>query len=132
MARLLIRGGRILDPACDMDESAELLIEEGRIAAIGPELDARGAEIVDAVGCWVAPGFVDLHTHLREPGEYGERAAFLAPDTDALALEARLDRYGVLLQQWIYHHILPHRRFALHIWGVNDLTLPAFSNSNNR
>ncbi len=73
MARLLIRGGRILDPASDMDESAELLIEEGRIAAIGPELDARGAEIVDAVGCWVAPGFVDLHAHLREPGqEYKE------------------------------------------------------------
>ena len=73
MARLLIRGGRILDPARDMDESAELLIEEGRIVALGSDLEARGAEVVDATGCWVAPGFVDLHTHLREPGqEYKE------------------------------------------------------------
>ena len=73
MARLLIRGGRILDPGCDMDESAELLIEEGRIVALGSDLEARGAEVVDATGCWVAPGFVDLHTHLREPGqEYKE------------------------------------------------------------
>jgi dihydroorotase len=73
VARLLIRGGRILDPARDMDESAELLIEEGRIVALGSDLEARGAEVVDATGCWVAPGFVDLHTHLREPGqEYKE------------------------------------------------------------
>ena len=73
MDRLLIRGGRVLDPACDRDEHAELLMEDGRIAAVGQDLEASGAEVVDAGGCWVAPGFIDLHTHLREPGqEYKE------------------------------------------------------------
>ncbi|MFP6622894.1 MAG: dihydroorotase [Myxococcota bacterium] len=69
----MIRGGRVLDPASEIDESADVLIDDGVIVAVGPELDARGAEVLDAAGCWVAPGFVDLHTHLREPGqEYKE------------------------------------------------------------
>jgi dihydroorotase len=73
LARLLIRGGRVLDPAGDVDESADVLVEDGTIAAVGPDLEARGAEVLDASGCWVAPGFIDLHTHLREPGqEYKE------------------------------------------------------------
>lgn len=73
MARLLIRGGRILDPAQSRDERADLLLEDGRVAALGSDLEARGAEVLDAEGCWVAPGFIDLHTHLREPGqEYKE------------------------------------------------------------
>jgi len=73
LARLLIRGGRVLDPSCDRDEHADVLVEDGRIVALGPALEARGAEVLDAAGCWVAPGFIDLHTHLREPGqEYKE------------------------------------------------------------
>ncbi len=73
MARLLIRGGRLLDPGNNVDEIADVLIEDGRIAAVGLALEARGAEVLDAAGGWVAPGFVDLHTHLREPGqEYKE------------------------------------------------------------
>jgi dihydroorotase len=76
MARIWIRGGRVIDPASGWDEVADVLIEDGAIAAIGSELDARGAEVVDASGCWVAPGFVDMHTHLREPGqEYKEDLA---------------------------------------------------------
>ena len=73
MERLLIRGGRVLDPASDRDEVADLLVEDGAIAEIGSGLAAEGAEVVDASGCWVAPGFVDMHTHLRAPGqEYKE------------------------------------------------------------
>jgi len=73
VTKIVIRGGRVLDPACDRDETADVLIEAGRITAVGPSLDAADAEVVDATGCWVAPGFVDLHTHLREPGqEYKE------------------------------------------------------------
>jgi dihydroorotase len=76
VSRILIRGGRILDPASDRDEVADLRIEEGRVAEIGATLDAQGSEVVDASGCWVTPGFVDLHTHLREPGqEYKEDIA---------------------------------------------------------
>ena len=71
--RTLIRGGRLLDPATKTDATADLLIEDGIIIGRGPGLDAAGAEVIDASGCWVAPGFVDMHTHLREPGqEYKE------------------------------------------------------------
>ena len=63
----------MLDPASGRDEVADLLIEDGRIAAWGASLSAEGAQRIDAAGCWVAPGFVDLHSHLREPGqEYKE------------------------------------------------------------
>ena len=73
MARLLIRGGRVLDPASERDERADVLVDDGVISAVGLDLEARGAEVLDAEGCWVAPGFIDLHTHLREPGqEYKE------------------------------------------------------------
>jgi dihydroorotase len=76
MARICIRGGHVLDPATGRDEPSDVLLEDGVVAAVGPGLEARGAESVDASGCWVAPGFVDLHTHLREPGqEYKEDLA---------------------------------------------------------
>ncbi|TFG98206.1 MAG: dihydroorotase [Myxococcales bacterium] len=76
MTRVLIRGGRLLDPLSGLDELGDLLIEEGRIRAAGGQLDGRGAEVIEAAGAWVAPGFVDMHTHLREPGqEYKEDIA---------------------------------------------------------
>lgn len=73
MSVLLIQGGRVIDPASGRDEPADVRIEDGRIAAVGAGLPAAGAEIVDASGCVVAPGFVDMHVHLRDPGfEYAE------------------------------------------------------------
>lgn len=76
MTRLLVRNGRVLDPAAGRDEPGSVLVEDGRIAAVGRDLEAPGAEVVDAEGGWIAPGFVDLHTHLREPGqEYKEDIA---------------------------------------------------------
>jgi dihydroorotase len=77
MQRIRIRGGRVLDPAGERDELADVLVEGGRIAAVGaPGAELGEAEVIDAAGCWVAPGFVDLHVHLREPGqEYKEDIA---------------------------------------------------------
>ncbi|MGH0031352.1 MAG: dihydroorotase [Myxococcota bacterium] len=76
MSATLLRGGRVLDPAIDRDERADVRIEDGRIAAVGTDLPVDGATVVDAQGKWVAPGFVDLHSHLREPGqEYKEDIA---------------------------------------------------------
>jgi dihydroorotase len=76
MSRLLIRGGRVLDPASDRDAAGDVLIEDGVIVAVDADIDTRGAEVLDAEGGWIAPGFVDLHTHLREPGqEYKEDIA---------------------------------------------------------
>ena len=76
MTRLLIRGGRLLDPTADRDEPGDVLCVDGRIEAVGAGLDPRGAEVLDAEGAWITPGFVDLHAHLREPGqEYKEDIA---------------------------------------------------------
>ncbi len=80
--KLLIRNGRVIDPANNLDEVRDLLIEDGRIAAVAREIEAGDAELLDAAGLVVAPGFIDMHVHLREPGiehaetiETGTRAA---------------------------------------------------------
>jgi len=67
---LLIRNGRVLDPASRTDASLDVLLDSGRIARVGANLQAPGgAEIFNATGLIVAPGFIDLHCHLREPGQ---------------------------------------------------------------
>jgi dihydroorotase len=60
---MLIRGGRILDPSEDRDEAGDILIEAGTIAEVAAGLDVPGAEVLEAKGAWIAPGFVDLHCH---------------------------------------------------------------------
>jgi dihydroorotase len=72
-----LRGGRVIDPASGRDARGDVLIENGRIAAVEAALESAGdAEVLDAEGLWVTPGFVDLHAHLREPGqEYKEDIA---------------------------------------------------------
>ena len=65
---LLIRGGRVIDPASRLDARVDILVENGRITQIGDGLKAKAAEVLDATGCVVTPGFIDIHTHLREPG----------------------------------------------------------------
>jgi dihydroorotase len=89
--RILVRSGRVVDPASGRDEVADLLIEDGRIAAA--DGSTSGASVVDADGLIVAPGFVDLHAHLREPGredketiETGCRAAALGGYTAVSAM----------------------------------------------
>src|SRR5436853_3775593 len=67
--KLLIKGGRIVDPSQSIDKVADLLIEAGRVKAVGNDLAGDDAEVFDANGLVVAPGFIDLHVHLREPGE---------------------------------------------------------------
>lgn len=76
MPRILIRGGRVIDPASGRDERADVLLASGAVEAIGAKLSAPDAELIDATNCWVTPGFIDLHAHLREPGqEYKEDIA---------------------------------------------------------
>ncbi len=79
---LLIRGGRVIDPASHTDAARDVLVDDGRIARVATAIDVAGAEVLDATGLIVAPGFIDLHCHLREPGdepaetiETGTRAA---------------------------------------------------------
>ena len=66
---LLIKGGRVVDPASGLDGVADVLLSEGAIEAVGKRLAAPdGAEVIDAKGLIVSAGFVDMHCHLREPG----------------------------------------------------------------
>lgn len=74
--RLLVKGGRVIDPANHLDEVADLLVENGVIREIRPGIPEAGAEVLDAAGKVVCPGFIDIHVHLREPGfEYKEDIA---------------------------------------------------------
>lgn len=80
---LLLKNGRVIDPSNGLDESLDLLINGGSISEIGRQLDRPGAEVIDASGWIVAPGFIDLHVHLREPGK--EDAETIATGTRAAA-----------------------------------------------
>ncbi|HLN59648.1 MAG TPA: dihydroorotase [Thermoanaerobaculia bacterium] len=76
MSRLLVSGGRVVDPASNRDGVLDLLLEDGIVARVEPDLPAAGAKVFDASGLLVFPGFIDLHAHLREPGrEYAETVA---------------------------------------------------------
>ena len=68
---LLIRGGRMIDPAARVDAELDILLRDGRVAEVAPTKKVRGSadETFDARGLVVAPGFIDLHVHLREPGQ---------------------------------------------------------------
>ncbi|HTP35861.1 MAG TPA: dihydroorotase [Candidatus Acidoferrales bacterium] len=79
---IVIKNGRVIDPASYTDRIADVLIVDGRIAGVAPNLSSPKAEVYDAAGMIVAPGFIDMHVHLREPGfehaenlESGSRAA---------------------------------------------------------
>jgi len=67
MSSILIRGGRVIDPARNIDRSANLLLIDGRIVGVD-ESPAHADEVIDAAGCIVCPGLIDIHVSLREPG----------------------------------------------------------------
>ena len=115
MEKMIIRGGRIIDPANGVNMIADLLIENGKVAAIGDNLSADGAKEFDAAGKVVAPGFIDMHCHLRDPGqEYKEdlisgtkaaaRGGFTAvccmPNTHPVKDNMSVTRYILEKAQW--------------------------------
>ncbi len=71
MRELLITGGQLIDPASGVDRPLDILLRDGRVAEVGErgKLDRSGIEVLKAKGLVVAPGFIDLHVHLREPGQ---------------------------------------------------------------
>ena len=69
MKPLLIKNGRVVDPASKLDARRDILVEDGRLAAVEAKIDRAGAEVFDAANLVVAPGFIDMHVHLREPGK---------------------------------------------------------------
>ncbi len=73
---LLIKNGRVLNPSNGQDCVADLLIRDGSIAEISPQISESADREINAAGCFVMPGFIDLHVHLRDPGfEYKETVA---------------------------------------------------------
>ncbi len=68
MSALLVRGGRVIDPAQNLDAVRDVLLQGGTVVALGEHLDTRDREVYDAQGTIVAPGFIDMHVHFREPG----------------------------------------------------------------
>jgi dihydroorotase len=117
-SRILFRGVRLVDPASSRDGSTDVLVEDDAVAAVEPGIDPGRATVVDGEGLVLAPGLVDLHAHLREPGfehketvETGSRAAAAGgytavcamPNTDPVAdnvaviaeVRARADKAGL-------------------------------------
>lgn len=81
--KILIKGGRILNPATNMDEIADLLIVDGRVDAIEKEIITEADRVVDAEGKYVMPGFIDLHVHFRDPGLTHKEDIFTGMDSAA-------------------------------------------------
>src|SRR5271169_3279406 len=107
---IVIKNGRVIDPASQTDRVADVLIVDGRIAGVAPNLASPKAELFDATGMIVAPGFIDMHVHLREPGfehaetiESGSKAAAAGgftsicpmPNTHPVNDDATVTRYVV-------------------------------------
>jgi len=66
---LLLKNGRVIDPATGTDETLDILIDKGKFIAMKPRIEAASARIIDVSRLVVAPGFIDMHTHLRDPGQ---------------------------------------------------------------
>ncbi|MFC1479999.1 dihydroorotase [Candidatus Omnitrophota bacterium] len=91
--RILIKNGRIIDPLQNIDKKGDVLIEKGKVVQVGGTIKAKDVETINAAGKIVAPGFVDMHAHLREPGreevetiETGLRAAVCGGFTTVCAM----------------------------------------------
>ena len=71
--RILIRNGQVVDPSSKTEGRFDVLVEEDRIVRMAEQIDETADRVLDAEGCYVMPGFIDLHVHLRDPGlEYKE------------------------------------------------------------
>lgn len=90
---ILIKGGRVVDPDTKLDQISDVLIKEGKIADVGEDIEEEADTVLDAEGCYVMPGFIDMHVHLRDPGltwkediESGSRAAARGGFTTIVAM----------------------------------------------
>ena len=66
---ILIKNGRVIDPDTRKDGRYDILIEEDKIVKVDQEIKEEAEEVIDEEGCYVMPGLIDLHVHLRDPGQ---------------------------------------------------------------
>src|SRR5256886_12984678 len=88
MSSLLLTGGRIIDPSQDLDAPGDLLLRDGKVAAIGKDAGSKApadARRIDVKGLIVCPGLIDLHVHLREPGQSAKETIATGPAPAARA-----------------------------------------------
>ena len=88
---ILIKNGQVIDPATQKDEISDVLIENGVITRVEKGIRVKDAQVIDAKGCYVMPGIIDMHVHLRDPGqtykediESGSKAAAKGPTVSAI------------------------------------------------
>ena len=91
--KVLIKNGRVLDPSSKTDAVSDVLVEGGKVKKIAKGIKEKADRVIQAKGCFVMPGFIDLHVHLRDPGfeeketvETGARAAARGGFTTILAM----------------------------------------------
>jgi dihydroorotase len=85
MTKILIREGRVIDPACNLDGIRDVLIEDSKITRLASRVTSRGVKVIDARGKLVIPGLIDMHVHLRDPGR---------PDKETIASGSRAAALG--------------------------------------
>lgn len=90
---LLIKNGTVINPGDKTETKADVLVEDGKIKKIAPKQNVKAERVIDAAGCYVMPGFIDMHVHLRDPGqeeketvETGSRAAVHGGFTTIVAM----------------------------------------------
>jgi len=67
---ILIKNGRVIDPSVNLDSNMDILVQDGKIAQISPSISPpENTQVIDAMGSWVTPGLIDMHVHLRDPGQ---------------------------------------------------------------
>ncbi len=88
--KLLIKGGRVISPATKLDSLCDILVEEGKITALGADLNTEVCQIIDATGRVGTPGLIGMHVQLREPGL--EAKEDLLSVTQAAAADRGLNR----------------------------------------
>ena len=104
--KILIKNGRVIDPLNKIDETSDILVSGGKIEKVAKKIDDKADKVIDAKGLIVAPGFVDMHVHLREPGREdketirsGTRAAVRGGFTSVACMpntEPTIDNPGIV------------------------------------
>lgn len=128
MSRLVIKNGRVIDPSNNIDRVCDVAMEDGRIREVASDISAVGAQEFDASGMIVAPGFIDMHVHLREPGfehaetiETGSRAAAAGGFTSICCMP---NTQPVNDNAMVTHYVIDRaRRFAVvNVYPIGAIT----------
>lgn len=89
--KILIKNGHVIDPDTKLDQVADVLLEDDKIQEVKENIKDKADRVIDARGCYVMPGLIDMHVHLRDPGRHIKR----------MYLPDRRLRQGVVLPRWL-------------------------------